>query len=101
MLEGLGISNSPMTTKQWALLRTCLLDHSEQAGAKPNTTRRRRILFSENFVKKELEKLHEFRAIFRDIMSLIDHRKELINYIFTSPAGDGDELNPQSPNKDA
>ena len=43
-------------------------------------------MFSENFIRKEKAKLYEFRSIFRDIMGLIDQRKELINYIFTSPA---------------
>ena len=39
--------------------------------------------------------MHEFRALFRDIMSLMDQRKELIQYIFTSKDPDDSSPSPQ------
>ena len=84
MLESLDIGATLMSMKEWALLRTTILNH----GEKPSGAKQRRILFSENFIRKEKAKLYEFRSIFRDIMGLIDQRKELINYIFTSPANE-------------
>lgn len=43
--------------------------------------KKRRILFSDRFVSKELIKLHEFRQIFRDIINLMNRKKELIKFI--------------------
>ena len=64
-LESLGIAGKRFTTKEWALLRKLVF------GSK-------RRIFSQRFVDRERERLLEFRAVFRDIMSLMDQRKELI-----------------------
>lgn len=68
MLESLEIGATAMTMKEWALLRSAILERGEKSSG----GKRRRILFSENFIRKEMSKLYEFRSIFRDIMSLID-----------------------------
>ena len=43
---------------------------------------KRRFIFSNNFVENEIEKLHDFRSIFRSVINLLDKRKEFINFIF-------------------
>ena len=65
---------------------------------------KRRFIFSEEFVRKERQELHEFRSIFRDIINLMSQRKELISYIFTGPEEDasrvrGSQIGYQTPNR--
>ena len=42
----------------------------------------RRFLFSANFIEKETKKLNEFRQIYRDIINLMNKKKELLKFIF-------------------
>ena len=58
-LEALGIAGKRFNVKEWALLRTLV-------------TGRKRRIFSQRFIDKELEHLQEFRTLFREIMSLLD-----------------------------
>lgn len=58
-LESLGIAGKRFTAKEWALLRRLVLG-------------RQRRIFSQRFVDRERERLHEFRTLFREIMSLLD-----------------------------
>ena len=41
----------------------------------------KRILFSENFIRKEVSRLNEFRDVFRLIINLMNQRKEFIKFI--------------------
>lgn len=82
-LDGLGISNTSLTNKEWIMLRRAISGN-------------RRLLFSNSFIHRELDKLEDFRGTFRDIMSLLDKRKEFIRFLFTEPEGSDLE---QSPDK--
>jgi hypothetical protein len=43
---------------------------------------KRRILFSPNFIQTELQVLNDFRAIFREIINLMNSKKEFLKFIF-------------------
>jgi hypothetical protein len=43
---------------------------------------KRRILFSANFIQTELQALNDFRAIFREIINLMNSKKEFLKFIF-------------------
>ena len=82
ILDGLGIANTPLTKVEWGTLRRLLKGN-------------RRMLFSQNFIEKETEQLEEFRATFREIMNLLDKRKDLIRFLFTEPESSDIEGSPQ------
>ena len=81
MLDSLGIANTPLTNAEWAVLRKMIKGN-------------KRLIFSQNFIDREVEHLEEFRATFREIMSLLDKRKDLIRFLFTEPESSENEASP-------
>jgi hypothetical protein len=87
-LQNCGVGAALLTTKEWAVVRLAL--RRQLSGA--TDYQKRRFIFSEEFVRKERQELHEFRSIFRDIINLMSQRKELISYIFTGPDDDSQHM---------
>ena len=99
-LQICGVGAAWLTTKEWAVVRLAL--RRQLSGAVDY--QKRRFIFSEEFVRKERQELHEFRSVFRDIINLMSQRKELISYIFMGPEDDpghiqGDQMSYQTPNR--
>ena len=87
-----------LSTKEWVAVRLSLLKKMQPCR---DGGFRRRFIFSENFIRKERAQLHEFRSIFRDIINLINARRELISFIFMGCEGAQGQLQSvyQSPQK--
>ena len=99
-LQVCGVGAARLTTKECAVVRLAL--RRQLSGAVDY--QKRRLIFSEEFIRKERQELHEFRSVFRDIINLMSQRKELISYIFTSPEDDhedpqSDRMGYQTPNR--
>lgn len=87
-LYNCGIGSSALTTREWAFVRLAL--RRQLSGS--NEFQKSRLIFSAEFVRKEKQKLHEFRSIFRDLTSILNQHKDLISFIFTSPSHDNNNL---------